>query len=130
HGDDRLFAYSRLNPDPSPAQDAAVAALEKAGQPVVRIHLDDRMEIGQEFFRWEIATAVAGSVLGINAFNQPDVEASKIKTRELSEAFAKTGKLPAETPISQGGGLSLFTNDTNEAALKQAAGSTDPQAIL
>src|SRR6266436_9558966 len=78
YGKDRIFAYLRLESLPDAQQDAQVAALEKAGQPVVRIALGDTYDLGQEFFRWEIATAVAGSVLGINAFNQPDVEASKI----------------------------------------------------
>ena len=76
-----LTCVSRTRPDAQ--QDAKVAALEKAGHPVVRIAVDDTYDLGQEFFRWEIATAVAGSIIGINAFNQPDVEASKIDTRKL-----------------------------------------------
>ena len=72
-------------------------ALEHAGHPVVRIVMKSIDHLGQEFFRFEMATAVAGSVLGINPFNQPDVESAKIKTRELTAAFEKTGKLPAET---------------------------------
>ena len=59
----------------------------------------DIYDLGQEFFRWEIATAVAGSIIGINAFNQPDVEASKIATRELTTEYEKTGSLPAEKPF-------------------------------
>ena len=70
-------------------------ALERSGHPVVRIAVEDIYNLGQEFFRWEIATAVAGSILGINAFNQPDVEASKIATRNLTAAYEKTGSLPA-----------------------------------
>ncbi len=70
-------------------QDKAVDAIEKAGHPVVKISVTDIYNLGQEFFRWEIATAVAGAVIGINAFNQPDVEASKIATRELTEAYEK-----------------------------------------
>src|SRR5260370_31352080 len=80
YGTDRVFAYLRLESAPDRAQNAAVEVLEKAGQPVVRIALQDPYAIGEEFFRWEIATAVAGSIIGINAFNQPDVEASKIAT--------------------------------------------------
>src|SRR6266852_4140499 len=79
YGSDRVFAYLRLESAPDPEQDAAVEALEKAGQPVVRIVVQEPYSIGEEFFRWEIATAVAGSIIGINAFNQPDVEASKIE---------------------------------------------------
>src|SRR5208337_1371828 len=77
YGSDRIFAYVRLETAPDAAQDVRVGALEKAGHPVVRIAVSDIYSLGQEFFRWEIATAVAGSILGINAFNQPDVEASK-----------------------------------------------------
>ncbi|MBI4640327.1 MAG: bifunctional transaldolase/phosoglucose isomerase, partial [Candidatus Tectomicrobia bacterium] len=98
YGNDRLFAYLRLEPAPDAAQDAAVEALERAGQPVVRISVIDPYELGQEFFRWEIATAVAGSIIGINAFNQPDVEESKIATRKLTSEYEKTGSLPPETP--------------------------------
>ena len=70
--------------EPDTAQDEAISNLERAGHPVVRIAVADRYHIGQEFFRWEFATAVAGSILGINPFDQPDVEASKVKTRELT----------------------------------------------
>src|SRR5260370_1046336 len=72
YGNDRVFAYLRLDAAPDQAQDAALEALEQAGHPVVRISLADIYDLGQEFFRWEIATAVAGSIIGINPFNQPD----------------------------------------------------------
>ena len=96
-------------------------ALEKAGQPVVRISVPNIYELGQEFFRWEIATAVAGSIIGINAFNQPDVEASKIETRKLTDEYEKTGSLPPESPVFEEGGIKLFTDEKNAAALKQSA---------
>ena len=99
YGNDRVFAYVRLDSAPDAAQDAKVAALEQAGHPVVRISLADIYDLGQEFFRWEIATAVAGSIIGINAFNQPDVEASKIATRNLTTEYEKTGSLPARSPF-------------------------------
>ena len=123
YGNDRVFAYLRLESAPDAKQDAAVAALEKAGQPVVRISVSEIYDIAQEFFRWEVATAVAGSVIGINAFNQPDVEASKIETRKLTEAYEKSGSLPPESPVLQDGGIKLFTDEKNAAALKQAAGN-------
>ncbi len=123
YGNDRIFAYLRLEPAPDAAQDTKVAALEKAGHPVVRIALSDIYTLGQEFFRWEIATAVAGSILGINAFNQPDVEASKIVTKQLTSAYESTGSLPPEKPIIEEAGIKLFTDDKNAAALSQAAGS-------
>lgn len=119
---DRLFAYVRLEPAPDPTQDAAVDALERAGQPVVRITVTDVDDIGQEFFRWEMAIAVAGSIIGINPFNQPDVEASKIATREITSSFEKTGMLPTDTPIYQADGLALFTDVNNAAALEQGLG--------
>ncbi len=123
YGSDRVFAYLRLESAPDAAQDASVAILEKAGQPVIRISLEDPYDLGQEFFRWEIATAVAGSVLRIHAFNQPDVEASKIATRNLTSEYEKTGSLPAEKPILEDQGLKLFTDEKNAAELARAAGS-------
>ncbi len=123
YGNDRVFAYVRLESAPDKAQDAKVAALEQAGHPVVRILLGDIYDLGQEFFRWEIATAVAGSVIGINAFNQPDVEASKIATRNLTNEYEKTGSLPAEKPVLEDNGIKLFTDPVNADALAKAAGS-------
>jgi transaldolase/glucose-6-phosphate isomerase len=123
YGNDRLFAYLRLASDTDAEQDRAVAALEAAGQPVVRIVVSDPMQIGQEFFRWEMATAVAGSVIEINPFDQPDVEASKVKTRELSSAYEQTGQLPPEAPFFTGDGIQLFADPRNEAELKPAATS-------
>jgi transaldolase / glucose-6-phosphate isomerase len=113
YGKDRVFAYLRLESSPDTAQDAAVNALIKAGHPVVRIEVADVMSIGQEMFRWEIATAVAGSIIGINAFNQPDVEASKIATKTLTSEYEKTGSLPPEKPFFSAGGVQLFSNDAN-----------------
>lgn len=123
YGNDRVFAYLRLDPGPDAQQDAKVAALEKAGQPVVRISLRDTYDLGQEFFRWEIATAVAGSIIGINAFNQPDVEASKVATRNLTSEYEKTGSLPAEKPVLEDNGIKLFTDDKNAEALAKSAGN-------
>jgi transaldolase / glucose-6-phosphate isomerase len=124
YGSDRIFAYIRLESAPDAAQDAAVTALEQAGQPVVRIAVADIYQIGQEFFRWEIATAVAGSIIGINAFNQPDVEASKVVTRQLTAEYEKTGKLPPESPIFTADGIQLFTDPKNAAALTKVVGKS------
>jgi transaldolase/glucose-6-phosphate isomerase len=117
YGGDRLFAYIRLDDGADAGQDRAVDALESAGQPVVRIAVKDRHRLGQEFFRWEIATAVAGAIIGVNPFDQPDVEASKLKTRELTTAYEKTGSLPAEQPIFIAGGIQLFTDPANAKQL-------------
>ncbi|MBI1848333.1 MAG: bifunctional transaldolase/phosoglucose isomerase [Candidatus Rokubacteria bacterium] len=97
YGGDRLFVYLRLASAPDTRQDERVSALEAAGQPVVRIEVEHPYDLGAEFFRWEFATAVAGSVLGINTFNQPDVEASKTATRKLTTECEATGALPRET---------------------------------
>ena len=118
YGNDRVFAYLRLAKENNRAMDAAVTALEKAGHPVVRIVLGAKFDLGQEFFRWEIATATAGSVIGINTFNQPDVEASKIETRKLTSEYESTGKLPSEAPFFEDQGLKLFADEKNAAALK------------
>jgi transaldolase/glucose-6-phosphate isomerase len=123
YGKDRVFAYIRLLTAPDAAQDAAVRALEQAGHPVVRIDLPEIYDLGQEFFRWEITTAVAGSVIGINSFDQPDVEASKIETRKLTSEYEKNGSLPAEKPVLEESGIALFTDQRNAAELAKAAGS-------
>jgi transaldolase / glucose-6-phosphate isomerase len=121
YGQDRLFVYLRLASEASPHQDEAVAALEQANHPVVRIGITDRYHIGQEFFRWEIATAVAGAILGINPFDQPDVEASKEKTRDLTAAYERSGELPQEAAFFAEGGITLFADENNRNALAKAA---------
>ncbi|HLH04670.1 MAG TPA: bifunctional transaldolase/phosoglucose isomerase [Bryobacteraceae bacterium] len=123
YGKDRIFAYIRYAGDGGGEEEATVNALEQAGQPVVRVVLSDLYDLGQAFFQWEIATAVAGSLLGINAFNQPDVEASKIVTRELTSEFEKTGSLPAEKPILEQEGIKLFTDKENAEALLKGNGT-------
>jgi len=116
YGNDRFFIALTVAGDPEPSLDA----IEKAGHPVVRIALPSAAQVGQEFFRFEIATAVAGAILGINPFDQPDVEASKVKTRELTGAFEKAGKLPAEQPVTTADGVALYTDAENAASLRKA----------
>jgi transaldolase/glucose-6-phosphate isomerase len=130
YGADRLFAHLRLDGRDDPVLDAQVRALEEAGQPVVRIMLTSREALGQEFVRWEVATAVAGAVLGINPFDQPDVEASKIKARALTDAYEASGLVPPETPVLQAEGLTLFADPADAAALQAAAGGPAPGAWL
>src|SRR5207302_7334790 len=101
------------------SHDDRLKALEAAGHPVVRIVMKSIDHIGQEFFRFEMATAVAGAILGINPFNQPDVEVAKIKTRELTGAFEKTGSLPAENPVMASAEADLYTDDHNAADLRR-----------
>ncbi len=130
YGQDRLFIYIRLNSAPVAEQDAAMDTLEKAGQPVVRISLDDTPSLGQEFFRWEMATAVASAMLGVHAFNQPDVEASKKATRQLTATFEETGQVLDETPFLEDRGLRFFSDLANTTALQAAAAGQDAVALL
>ena len=123
YGNDRIFVYLRLASAPDGQQDRAVDALEQAGHPVVRIALEDEYDLGKEFFRWQIATAVAGSILGVHPFDQPDVEASKSATRKLTSDFEKNGALPADTPVFVGDGVALFTDEKNLTALMQRGGA-------
>jgi transaldolase / glucose-6-phosphate isomerase len=128
YGDDRVFVYLRLETAPDSKQDVAVAALEQSGQPVVRIFIDDIRDLGEEFFRWEIATAVAGSIIGINAFNQPDVEASKIATRNLTQEYEQTGELRPEVPLLQEDDFKLFTDEKNALVLQETMAG-DPSLV-
>jgi len=121
YGKDRLFVYLRLESETDAGNEMALELLARAGQPVVRIVVPSVYHLGQEFFRWEIATAVAGSIIGINAFNQPDVEASKVETRKLTTEYEKTGALPAESPFFEDQHVKLFADDRNAAELKRGA---------
>ena len=130
YGADRIFIYLRLESAPDARQDEAAAKLQAAGLPVVRIGIRSRMSLGQEFFRWEVATAVAGAVIGINPFDQPDVEASKTATRTLTDAYEADGSLPAESPVAAGSGLALFAAADYAALLKEMAGGAAPEALI
>ncbi|NPU66138.1 bifunctional transaldolase/phosoglucose isomerase [Bradyrhizobium sp. 83012] len=119
YGNDRFFVDIKVEGDDDPDHAANLAALEDAGHPVVRIVMGSIDQLGQEFFRFEIATAVAGAVLGINPFNQPDVESAKIKTRELTAAFEQSGALPAEEPVVAIKGCELYTDAHNAESLRE-----------
>ena len=124
YGSDRLFAYIRLTTESDEEQEARVSALEQAGHPVVRIELSDPYELGGEFFRWEFATAVAGSLIGINPFNQPDVEEAKVLAREFTDQYDKTGALAGEEPFFEHDGLRLYTDAPNQAELAGLVGQS------
>ena len=129
YGGDRLFVYLRDASAPDTAQDEAVAGLADAGLPVVRFSLADRYDLGGEFFRWEFATAVVGAVLGVNPFDQPDVEASKIETRRLTDAFEAKGALPPEAPLAQDEQLELYADPANARVLGRGDGTSVDQLI-
>jgi transaldolase/glucose-6-phosphate isomerase len=125
YGNDRFFIDIRTEGEADAAHDSKLAAIEAAGHPVVRIVMKGIEHLGQEFFRFEMATAVAGSILGINPFDQPDVEAAKIKTRELTASFEKTGALPAEQPVVSTDEADLYTDEANAKALRAAGANGD-----
>lgn len=129
YGNDRVFAYLSVEGQTDAQQDAAIETLEKAGRAVVRLHLRDAYDLGAQFFLWEIATAVAGSVLGINPFDQPDVEASKIVTRTMTEQYESSGTLPVETAFARFDRMAFFADGTNAAALQAGGGATSTGLI-
>ena len=130
YGDDRVFTYLRLAGQEDPVRDGAVDDLEAAGHPVVRITLANRSRLFQEFFRWEVAVAVAGAVIGIDPFDQPDVEASKIKTRALTDAYENTGALEEDPPLLRRDGLALYADPANAADLGRTLAQPTLEAYL
>ncbi len=122
YGDDRIFVYFRMKDATDKVLERSVADLRETGQPLITIILDDVLDLGQEFFRWEIATATAGAILGINAFNQPNVQESKDNTNRLLAVVRTKGKLPEEKPTLVKDPLKLYfkeTASTVPAILKQ-----------
>jgi transaldolase/glucose-6-phosphate isomerase len=119
YGQDRIFAYVELADGFDPAQRAAVAKLAEAGHPVITLAMNAKEDIGQEFFRWEIAVAVAGAIIGIDPFDQPDVEASKLKTKALTQAYEKGETQSEEAPILTEDGMSLCADPANAEKLGQ-----------
>jgi len=122
YGQDRVFVYLCADAPDDPGQEQAVTQLELAGHPVVRIRMSDIYGLGQELFRWEIATAVIGAVIGVNPFDQPDVEASKIETRKLTAAYESGGRFPEETRVAGDDVLSLYTDERNAGELLSLCG--------
>jgi glucose-6-phosphate isomerase/CheY-like chemotaxis protein len=117
YGDDRLFVHLQLGStalaaDGDDTHQAAIQALQDAGHPVLRLRLRDRYDLGAQFFLWELATAVVGHRLGINPFEQPDVEAAKVLARQAVAAYKETGALPAQTPALGGDGITVYGDVT------------------
>jgi transaldolase/glucose-6-phosphate isomerase len=97
YGTDRFFVYLKLKGEKNQTLDAAVHALVKADHPVLQFDLRDRYDVGAEFFRWEFATAIAGHLLGIHPFDQPNVQESKDNTNRVLDIFQSTGRLPEQS---------------------------------
>jgi hypothetical protein len=116
YGDDRLFVHISVGA-PDDSTEAKLRALENAGHPVVRRKLNDALDLGEEFYVWEIATAVAGAIIGINSFDQPNVQESKDNTKRLLEVYKKEGALPAQQKGAEGHGLTVFCEPETRAEL-------------
>jgi hypothetical protein len=114
YGRDRLFVYVRLATDDNEENDARIAKLIKEGHPVVTSHLPDIYALGGEFFRWEFATAVAGYLLDINPFNQPNVEAAKTQARNALSEFEETEALPEVSPVLETEGFEIYGSETED----------------
>jgi transaldolase/glucose-6-phosphate isomerase len=131
YGDDRLFCYVRVASEPAEqeqaAQDRAMDALADAGHPIVRLHVATPNDLAAEFFRWELATAVAGAVLSLNPFTQPDVEAAKVAARSLMQTFDDQGALPPRQPVLEADGMRFFS-DSGIAQRASAPSATAPSA--
>jgi transaldolase / glucose-6-phosphate isomerase len=117
YDEDRFFAYFRLNGQEDEELEKGVEALKEAGHPVVTIQMEDRLDLGQEFFRWEIATATAGAILGINAFNQPNVQESKDNTNRLLKTVREENELPREEPLLKETPLSLHAEEKKASTI-------------
>ena len=122
YGADRLFVHVRVEDDADSGQDAALAVLADAGHPVVTLPVAGRDALAGELFRWELATAVCGAVLGVNPFDQPDVEAAKVAARALTAAWEAGGGPSADRPVARSDGVALFADADGAARLRAAAG--------
>ena len=131
YGDDRIFVSLSTTADAASASHAWLDALEAAGHPVIRIVVGDgAYGLGQEFFRWQIATAVAGAVMGVHPFDQPDVEAAKSATRALTSAYETTGALPEERPLLVDEGLSFYADGENAFTLSSCDAMLSARRVL
>ena len=131
YNNDRLFVRMQLVSDSDAATEQKLAALEKAGHPVVRISVAGKLDLAKEFFRWEIATATAGALMAIDAFDQPNVQESKDNTKRLLEKYRTEGKLPVEQAVLASDGLEFSCDAETRAALeKHAKALNSLQAFL
>ncbi len=125
YGNDRIFAYITTLDGQNPEIDAKVKALEDAGHPVVRHMMRDSLSLGREFFLWEVATALAGALIGINSFDQPNVQESKDNTKALLDVYKKQGKLPDQELLWEGNGMKIYCDAQTRTQLKPMATSLE-----
>jgi hypothetical protein len=127
YGQDRVFAYIRYEQGIDAVQEANVHRLEQAGHPVIRIHVAELINLGEQFFLWEMATAVAGAMLEVNAFDQPNVQESKDYTKKYLETFTRTGALPDSPPLLSDGIVTVYADEQNASFFK---GLSSLEAVL
>jgi len=123
YGKDRIFVHLELEMEAEGSVEQALKALEAAGHPVIRIRLRDKFDLGQEFFRWEVATATAGALLGIDPFDQPNVKESKDNTNFLLQQFLSQGKFGEAGAALEAEGLQLYCSPESRASLGMAQGA-------
>ena len=116
YGKDRIFVRVQLRSESDELVDKQLKALGAAGHPIIRIELKDKLDLGGEFLRWEVATATAGSLLGIDAFDQPNVQESKDNTNRLLAQFTTEGKLPEDSPLVKTDEINLFGQANGKSA--------------
>ncbi len=114
YGNDRVFIYLQLASDTNENEESKVKALEDAGHPVIRIKISDKAALGGEYYRFEVAVAIAGMIMGINPFDQPNVEESKQNTRQLLEAWKKTGSFKKSQPLIKTDIVSIYGGKKTE----------------
>jgi transaldolase/glucose-6-phosphate isomerase len=119
YGDDRIFVYVSTGDGSDPDTEAQLGALEAAGHPVVRHVIRDALSLGREFFLWEVATALAGALLRINAFDQPNVQESKENTKHLLKVHRNEGRLPEQEILVEGDGCRIYCDAQTRTALDQ-----------
>ncbi len=127
YGKDRVFVYLKLSNGADATQDAEFEAIKKAGIPTVQIALSDKIDLGEEFMRWEIASAIAAAIIGVDPFTQPGVQESKDNTSRILAEFARSKAFPSQAPIAEKGKLALFSGKAAQDVLK---GDADLRAML
>jgi transaldolase/glucose-6-phosphate isomerase len=130
YGKDRIFVHLKLESEADGSLEQALSALEAAGHPVIRISLHDKLDLGQEFFRWEVATATAGALLDIDPFDQPNVQESKDNTNQLLQQFRSQGKFGEEAPALEADGIQLYCSPEIRASLERAQGAQGRKSHL
>ena len=130
YGDDRVFVGLAVASERDTESEGFLAELARRGHPVARIGIAALEELGQEFFRWEMATAVAGAVLGINPFDQPDVESAKVEARDLAATYEANRSLPTDEPLLEQAGIQLFASPSHAERLRTASPGRSLGAVI